>query len=106
MKQKRFLIVGIFLFVLMIAADFTHLYLYHERSSRNLDNCLTRSDESKQVFNECFAIKSAADVAFSSATSSHIVPTYLVIFLTFIIVGSRLDRAEKRIEELESRRDV
>jgi hypothetical protein len=104
MKHKKVLIVGIIWLVLLIAADFFQLYLYHERSSRNLDSCLTRSAGSNEARN-CFPIQSAADAAFSSATSNHI-PTYLIIFLTFTIVGSRLDRAEKRMEELESRRDA
>ena len=105
MKQRRFLVVGIGLFVLLLAADLLQTYLYYESSSRRLDNCLTRSEESSAVSDMCFTISSAADRAFSAATASQI-PFYAVIFIFLLTLGSRLDNTEKRLEQMEKDRDV
>lgn len=105
MRQTKVLISAFIFFGLLMVSDFTMHYIFHESTFERYERCLDRKDVLSGSANFCSEVNSAAVAAFSSATSNHIV-TYFAIFMTFVILGLKLDKTEKRLKELEDRTNV
>lgn len=104
MKNKKYLIGGLIVFLLFIGAEVVGHYLYIRSSDQRLENCLTYYQDREQSGHQCHEITSAANAAFSSATARDI-PTYLFIFFVILFLSTRMDKAETRIGELEKKLD-
>lgn len=93
------LVPGTILFVLMIGMQLTSHRMYNEHSLEMHRLCLEHNSSSSD---ECLHITYAANAAFSSATSSHIL-MYLGIYFALIFPAMRNQRLEKRLKELEDK---
>ncbi len=102
MKKKKSILIGVILFILLVGSEGAFFYLYHERSFQRQEQCYERNGQTQTL---CSVIHDAADAAYSSATATHIL-TYLVLFLVFILLVSRLDKVEKLLEELKGPSNV
>lgn len=105
MRQRKLLLIGFLIFSILIISDFAFRYLYHERAFKRHERCLERKNEQPDTADLCDEIYSAADAAFSDATSNHLL-TYFALFALFSLLVSKLDRTEKRVKELEDRANV
>lgn len=105
MRQKKLLVIGFLVFSILTVSDFAFRYLYHERAFKRHERCQVRKNELSDTADLCDDIYSAADNAFSDATSNHLL-TYFALFALFSLVVSKLDMTEKRLKELEDRTNV
>ena len=107
-QQKKIirLIWGFFLLCfLLITQELVFNRLYRTATLESSAGCNAHISKTATSSDVCEDIKSAADLAFSYATDTHIF-TYFVVFVGFYLLGSRLFETEKRLKELEDRTNV
>ena len=104
-KKYHLYILAFAFFVLLLVSDaFTHSS-YNQRSQQQLENCLERREQDKLPSDDCFTTANAAQTAFSSATSSHIL-TFLVIVLLVSQLSGRINQLEDQIKKIETQKNV
>jgi len=105
MKNKKLVIGGFVLFLLLMGTHFYRHFSYIGASRESVESCLSDKNDRGETGTPCIEMRETADMAFNSATALDILIP-VVMFNLFLILAAHLDKAETRIDELEKRIDA
>ena len=95
----------IFVFVVLGIGEIVSRVIYYFYANRWDERCYEHNDELRQAGEVCSHIAYAASHAFSTASLMHL-PIIVATAALILPLISRLDKLEKKVEELGGKRDV
>ena len=99
-KNSKLWVMAIPLFLILVAVELVHHYLFSKAYESSLLGCVNSSPELTQL---CIESVGNAGNAFHYATTTHFL-TYFAMFGIFVIFSSRLSSLEKKFENQPARR--